>query len=209
MAKRSPAEKGKKPTSVSGAKGGPSTGAGLNYQIDLAIEQTLDFISRALCAPHRVWEVKVEPRVSAIDGLTNWDVGFNPDNTLFEAKLKPKSEDIQDYIERVAKDGLTDPTREFHLAYSKGAGKHLEMLDRLIRIAVEANGNEPEFREKIKAEGVDSEEPFLVALGSKAHDLLRRMRMDHQPDYSLRRNIEFRARQLAGGDGGKRLREFL
>jgi hypothetical protein len=210
MAKeRSLTKQAKKSASVSGAVGGPSTGAGLNYQIDLAIEETLDCISRALCAPHRVWEVKLEPRVSAVDGLTNWDVAFYPDNTLFEAKLKPKKEDVQEYIERVAKDGLADPEREFQLIYSKGAGKHLDMLDRLLRIAVEANGNETEFSEKIKAEGIAGDEPYLVALGRKAHELLLRMHMDHQPDYSVKRNIKFRARQLAGENGGRRLREFL
>ena len=74
---------------TSGAKGGPSTGHGLNYQIDFAIEQTLDCIARTLCAPHRIWEVLIEPRVSASGELTSWDVGFNPDNTLLEVKLKP------------------------------------------------------------------------------------------------------------------------
>ena len=61
MGKRSLTKQAKKSASASGAVGGPGTGAGLNYQIDLAIEETLDCISRALCAPHRVWEVKLEP----------------------------------------------------------------------------------------------------------------------------------------------------
>ena len=106
----------------------------MNYQIDFAIQQTLDYISRALCAPHRVWEVRIEPRVSASGKLASWDVGFEPDNTLFEIKLKPTREDIQEWVERVAID--IDSTREFHLIYSKGAGRHLDNMDRLIRIAV-------------------------------------------------------------------------
>jgi tetratricopeptide (TPR) repeat protein len=209
MAKRSRTQKAKPTPSASGAKGGPSTGRGLNYQIDVAIEQTLDYIARALCAPHRIWEVRLEPRVSAVDGLTNWDIGFNPDNTLTEVKLKPTNEDIQEWIKRVANDGLADPTREFHLVFSKGAGKHLDNLDRLIRIAVEADGNETEFAAKSRAEGIENDDPYLAALGTKAHELLRHMKMDQVPEYLLKTNIAFRARQLAGESGGRRLSEYL
>ncbi len=210
MPKRSSSKKRKSlKISLSGAKGGPSTGHGLNYQIDFAIEQTLDYISRALCAPHRIWEVMLEPRVSASGVLTAWDVGFNPDNSLFEIKLKPTREDIQEWVERCAVDGNANPARKFYLVYSKGAGKHLDNLDRLIRIAVEANGKENEFRTKVDAEGIIPDDPYLARLGMKAHELLGRMIVDQEPEYRLKENIEFRARQLAGESGGRRLREYL
>ena len=198
MSKLPPARKIKtRKASASGAKGGPSTGHGLNYQIDYAIQETLDYMSRALCAPHRVWEVRIEPRVTGSEGLTTWDVGFDPDNTLFEVKLKPTREDIQQWVERVATD--IDPTREFHLTYSKGAGRYLDNLDRLIRIALEAK-DETEFRAKLDAEGVDNRDPYLIALDdeAKAHDSLRRMKADQVPEYLLKSSLEFRARQLAG-----------
>jgi len=82
----------------SGAKGGPSTGHGLNYQIDFAMRETLDYMSRALCAPLRVWEVRIEPRVTTSGELTSWDVGFSPDDSLFEVKLKPTSQDIEEWV---------------------------------------------------------------------------------------------------------------
>lgn len=44
---------------------------------------------------------------------------------------------------------------------------------------------------------------------SPTKQLEKPVRTDHQPDYSLKRNIEFPARQLAGESGGRTLREFL
>lgn len=207
MSKRFTKKKNQTKVSVSGAVGGPGTGHGMNYQIDFALQQTLDYMSRTLCAPHHIWEVTLEPRVSASGQLTSWDVGFEPDNKLFEVKLKPKGEDVQEWVERVATGNSS--TRVFHLVYSTGAGKYLDSLDRLIRIAVETKGDEADFRLKLRAEGVDETEPYLLALGEKASDLLTRMRVDQVPEYLLKLDIEFRARQLAGEDGGRRLREFL
>src|SRR5258707_8082880 len=86
---------------MSGAKGGASTNHGINYQINLAITRTLDFISRALCAPHRIWEVLIEPRISTEDTLTSWDLGFLPDDLWIEAKLKPTLADLQEWVDRV------------------------------------------------------------------------------------------------------------
>lgn len=207
MASRSNKKTLARKASASGAKGGPSTGHGLNYQIDLVIQHTLEYMSRGLYAPHRDWTVRIEPRVVGPHDLVAWDFGFDPDENSFEAKLKPKREDVQEWVGRVASAGGF--RTQFHLVYSKGAGAHLEMLDRLIRIGVESMGNEDEFRAKVHAEGVDSSDPYLVALGTKAADLLRRMTIDQVPEYILRMNVEFRARQLAGEANGKRLREFL
>lgn len=208
MSRRSPSKQKRKPV-VSGAKGGPSTSRGMNYQVDFAVEQTLDYISRSLCAPHRVWEVTLEPRVSALDGLTNWDVGFNPENKLFEIKIKPTRDDLVDWVKRVACDAGATSGRSYDLVYSKGAGKHLDELERLIRIANEGNGSGEEFISKLKAEGVKAEDPYLKALGKEPQELFKAMSIDQVPEYQLKTNIEFRARQLAGEDGGRRLREFL
>jgi tetratricopeptide (TPR) repeat protein len=207
MASRSKKKTLTRKVSASGAKGGPSTGHGLNYQIDFAIQHTLEYMSRGLYAPHRDWTVRIEPRIFGPHDLVAWDLSFDPDENSFEAKLKPKREDVQEWVERVASAGSS--RTQFHLVYSKGAGAHLEMLDRLIRIGVESMGNEDEFRAKVHAEGVDSADPYLVALGVKAADLLRRMTIDQVPEYLLKMNVEFRARQLAGEANGRRLREFL
>jgi len=193
----------------SGARGGPSTGHGLNYQIDFATRDTLDYMSRALCAPHRIWEVRIEPRVTTSDELTSWDIGFNPDDSLFEVKLKPTAEEIEEWVARVALDGNENQQRDFHLIYSKGAGRYLNELTRLIRIAIEANGNPADFQSKCNAEGVADNDRYLRALGANAFELLRRMSIDQVPEYLLRSDIEFRARQLASEPGGQRLHAFL
>jgi tetratricopeptide (TPR) repeat protein len=207
MTKRSAKKGSAKRPSTSGAKGGPSTGHGLNYQIDLAIQHTLEFISRGLDAPHRDWTVKIEPRVVGPHSLIAWDLSFDPDQNHYEAKLKPKREDVQEWVDRVASAGSSGA--RFHLVYSKGAGAHLETLERLIRIGVESMGNEDEFRTKVQAEGVNSADPYLVSLGAQAPDLLSRMTIDQVPEYILKTNVDFLARQLAREANGKRLREFL
>lgn len=199
----------KQETRPSGARGGPSTGHGLNYQIDFAIRDTLDYMSRALCAPHRIWEVRIEPRVTTSAELTSWDIGFDPDDSLFEVKLKPTAEEIEEWVARVALSGNKNQQREFHLIYSKGAGRYLNDLTRLIRIAIESNGNLADFQSKCNAEAIGDSDRYLRALGANAFELLRRMSIDQVPEYLLRSDIEFRARQLASEPGGRRLHEFL
>lgn len=207
MASRSKKKPLARKAGTSGAKGGPATGHGLNYQIDLAILHTLEFISRGLYAPHLDWTVRIEPRVVGPHGLIAWDLSFDPDESHSEAKLKPRREDVQEWVDRVASAGSSGA--QFHLVYSRGAGAHLEMLERLIRIGVESMGNEDEFRAKVQAEGVNSADPYLVSLGARAVDLLRRMTIDQVPEYILKTNVDFLARQLAGEANGNRLREFL
>ncbi len=119
----------KKKPSVSGAKGGPSTSRGMNYQVDFVVEEVLGYISRALCDPLKQWEVTLEPRVSSSSGLTNWDVGFSPENKLLELKLRPTREDLIAWVQRIGVDAVTHPSRSYCVVYSKGAGKHIDELD--------------------------------------------------------------------------------
>ena len=73
MAKRLPqaADKVKGAQSVSGATGGPSTGHGMNYQIDYAVYRALDVISRSLGAPHKQWTIRIEPRAVSKEASLN------------------------------------------------------------------------------------------------------------------------------------------
>lgn len=207
MTKASKKKPSTQKVSASGAKGGPSTGHGLNYQIDLAIELTLDYMFRSLGAPHKSWNVRIEPRIAGSDGLVAWDFGFEPDDEWFEAKLRPTPDDFQEWLERIA--ATASPTQKFRLVYSKGAGKHFNTIDKLIRIGIEAKGNEIEFRRIIEAEGVDSSNPYLTTLGSKAHDLLARMAIEQVPEYILMLDVDRSTRRLAGPINGAVLREFL
>jgi hypothetical protein len=61
---------------VSGAFGGPSTGAGLNYQINYGLLRLLQLFPEVLSFPARNPAIRLEPR--ELDGatVTRWDVGF-------------------------------------------------------------------------------------------------------------------------------------
>ncbi len=194
---------------VSGARGGVSTSRGLNYQIYLAILHTLELISRALCAPHKNWQVRIEPRTVSPNELATWDLGFDPEDLLIEAKLQPRRPDIEEWLGRVAIDGERSLSQSFHLIYHKGAGPHLELLGKLIRLAKEAKGDSGLFHSLLRAEEVNSDDRFLAILGARACDLLSRMKLEQVPEYLLEQDINLRARVLAGEVGGKRLRDYL
>jgi hypothetical protein len=86
MSKRLPQKENKSnpARSISGAIGGPSTGHGMNYQIDYGVFKTLDLISRALSAPHKPWAIRIEPRAVSQGALTRWDIGFEPPENLLK-----------------------------------------------------------------------------------------------------------------------------
>jgi hypothetical protein len=195
------------PKSISGAVGGPSTGRGLNYQVNYSIFRTIDFISRALCAPHKVWMIRIEPRAPSQGKLTRWDISTEPPEKYFEAKLNPKRQEILEWLEHIQTAGKTYPQREFRLVYSEGGGSLLIGLGHLLRIAQET-GNQKEFDNFIEEENKDSQE-ILSRLGSENHSLLRRIKLKNIPENVLENNISLRARWLSGDMGGKRLLEIL
>ncbi len=47
---------------TSGAAGGPATGRGIKYQVDYAVLQSLELISKALSMPHIPFAIWMEPR---------------------------------------------------------------------------------------------------------------------------------------------------
>src|SRR5688572_14604613 len=85
----------------SGATGGPAAGAGLNYQVDFAILQALELISRALVNPLEEAKITMEPRIIQHRSVTRWDVSISHPMTLTEAKLKPHRDDILEWLDRV------------------------------------------------------------------------------------------------------------
>ena len=133
--------KSKSPQSISGATGGPSTGHGMNYQINYGVFKALDLMSRALSAPHKPWAIRIEPRAISGGILTRWDLGIEPPEKFAEAKLNPKRQEILDWLNHVRDAGASHREREFRLVYNEGGGPLLIALGHLIRIAHEAKDN--------------------------------------------------------------------
>ena len=106
--------------------GGPSTGAGMNYQIDYDVHRALDVISRSLSAPHKQWAIRIEPRAVSKEALIRWDLAIDsPEELLSEAQTD--TPDILDWLDRV-QTGESLLQRERFLVYSKGGGLLLRML---------------------------------------------------------------------------------
>lgn len=87
-------------TTIPGAVGGPSTGRGMNYQIDYVVLKSLELISRALCYLPRSWSISVEPRAGGAAGPTQWDLEVTAPRHLIEAKLNPTRQEVLDWFDR-------------------------------------------------------------------------------------------------------------
>jgi len=211
MAKRLPkaANKVKGSPNVSGATGGPSTGHGMNYQIDYAVYRALDMISRSLCAPHKLWTIRIEPRAVSSEVLTRWDLAIDPPEELIEAKLNPTRQDILDWLDRVQQGRASSPERAFSLVYGKGGGLLIRLLGSLRRLAIEAGQDAQTFQQLLAREGLHDAHQILVPLGEGAHTTLQRMIFEQLPEELLAGHIQMHARMLAGEQQGKRLIDLL
>ena len=193
---------------VSGAVGGPATGHGIKYQIDYAVRQALELISRTLSAPHIPWVIWMEPRV--IDAhTTKWDLGIEPPAVFIESKLNPTRQEILDWLEQVGRRAGADPNAQFHLAYSRGGGQGLVILQQLIRNATESSGDQGRFDAQIDSEGMKGHEEMLRALGLAPLTALARMKILNVPENVLGNDLQLFARQLAGESVGARLIDYL
>ena len=194
---------------VSGAVGGPSTGHGMNYQNLYAVLRALDLIDRCLAAPYRAFTISIEPR-TALDGKpTAWDICTQPDDSFYEVKLNPTRSDVLDWIERSSTASGANPTRIFSLVYSAASGPILASVQQLMRIAVEAAGDNDRFSRLIELEEARDDGEICGRTNAPPHELLTRIRLVQEPESGLDSEIDFRARRISGERGGKRLREFL
>jgi len=211
MAKRLPqaADKVKGAQSVSGATGGPSTGHGMNYQIDYAVYRALDVISRSLGAPHKQWTIRIEPRAVSKEALTRWDLAIDPPEELIEVKLNPTRQDILDWLDRIQQGQVSSPERAFSLVYGKGGGLLLRMLRSLRRTAIEANQDAQKFQVLLEQEDINNAHQILVPLGNRPHTVLQRMTFEQIPEEVLARHIQLQARILTGEHQSKRLLDLL
>jgi tetratricopeptide (TPR) repeat protein len=181
----------------------------MNYQIHYALLQTLELISLTLCAPHRVAAIRCEPRI--LDGAecTSWDIWVEPPARLIEAKLNPTKKDVLDWVRRVGAHTPADKATAHLLVLSRGSGRTLTALTQFIRIAKEAQAEPERFNVLLDLEDVECREEILSELGPEPLRALNQMEIINFPEPVLEEAIAFRARCLAGEEGGKRLEATL
>lgn len=193
---------------LSGAVGGPSTGAGLRYQIHYALLRLLQLFPEVLSFSARNPGIHLEPR--EVDGVTvtRWDIGFENPREVAEVKLNPTKEDLDQWVERSRAHGGQDGVK-FLLVYSKGGARRLVALSHLIRVAHECGSDAAKFDALVDLEEIREAEGFLSNLGPHPQSVLTRMKLLHLPDQALDAQIDFYCAVLAGEEHGRRLREML
>lgn len=200
---------GRRPTS-SGAVGGPATASGTRYQVDFAIRQALEAISHALSDPFGDFRIFMEPRVPTPDGsATCWDVGLSHPNRVTEAKLKPKRTDIIAWLDRVDAATHQQEALEFELFYGRGASPLLSAIEKLCRIAKEADGNSDNFQQLLTIERDSDTDIVLQHLVTQPHLSLLRVRLAPSDPHRLDDEIQFRLRQLVREPDRAQLYNFL
>jgi len=196
----------KKP--VSHDAGGPSASRGTAYQVYFAIYRTLDLIVRHFAAPHKALTISIEPRVVHRDSgsVTAWDMLFEADAIVWEAKLKVTRQDLIEWLQRIRNTDEARSDIRFGLVHSQTDTPLLAALGRFHRVAVECEGNHARF----DALALDNDRLKVVAttLGTHFREHLRQMEFLHAPESVLKNAVEDRANYLAGAHSNQ-LIDFL
>jgi hypothetical protein len=88
--------------SPSGRVGGHATFAGITYQTEYAVLQTLDLISKTLVIHGTDFLHRIEPRVISGGLISSWDIIVGPPDQATEAKEIPNAADIVEFLVRVS-----------------------------------------------------------------------------------------------------------
>lgn len=203
-----PGSKKQKTRAISGATGGPSTGAGLNYQIKYGVLRALRLFPEVLSFPLRNPFIRIEPRVIQNEEVTRWDLSFEDPWEVAEAKLSPSKEDLSEWLGRAAKLGPSTAAK-FVLVFSKTATRRLVALKKLMRVALEAGNEREKFRKLVDLEAAPDCADMLAELGENPSELLQRMKLLDFPEHNLDDQILFYSTMLAGEAGGPLLRDLL
>ena len=209
MAKKRPSVPASKSGSRSGATGGPSTSAGINFQVELAMIEVLDLLSRALVTTVDDAVFSLEPRVLHSASVeTRWDVGKDWD-TVAEIKLSPTRKDIVEWLKRIGETTGSPRVLQFRLLYGRGSVPLMDTIAALRRLAQEASGDERRFRELAAFERIGDAEEVFNLLGAAPDDkLLRTTILPYDRD-RLEADIARAARYLVGEPSRQRLYDLL
>lgn len=191
---------------VSGATGGPGTGAGLNYQINYAVLRLLKLFAEFFARPLGNPSVQIEPRAINDLGVTRWDLGFENLEELVEAKLNPTRADIAEWIARVYNGHFAANVKTVLVCGRIIA--RLKALKKLLRISRETARQAGAFLKLVALEQDKESESLLNELGSNAALLLNRMEVLEVSEQALSEQIDLYCKLLSG-DKSESLRDFL
>jgi hypothetical protein len=194
---------------TSGAAGGPGASSGFNYQVDFAVLQALESISSALVNPLKERTISMEPRITGGGIFTCWDVRTSPPEVVTEAKSRPKRDEILNWLDYVELGTRQTEASQFELFYGRGAPGVVNAIDRLCRIAQEANGDASKFQSLVALESNKDFDLVLECLKTNPHKSLLRVRLTPLDPNTLGGDISFRLRHLVREQDGSRLYDFL
>jgi tetratricopeptide (TPR) repeat protein len=200
--------KNKVKSPTSGATGGPATGAGLNYQINYAVLRALRLFPEVLNFPIRNPFIRVEPRVINGEEITRWDLSFEDQWEVAEAKLSPTKDDLTDWLQRTRQLGVESTIRSV-LVFSKSTMRRIGSLRKLIRIAIESGDDEHKFKKLVDLEDIQDRAELMKNLNESPLLRLRRLKLLELPASTLEEQITFYSNVLAGEAGGPTLQDFL
>jgi hypothetical protein len=204
-----PSVPGGKSGSRSGATGGPSTSAGLNFQVELAMIEVLDLMSRALVTTVDDAVFSLEPRVlHSVSVETRWDVGKDWD-AVTEIKLAPTRKDVVEWLERIGATTNSPRVLQFRLLHGRGSVPLMDTIAALRRLAQEASGDEGRLRELAAFEGIDGAEEVFSLLGAAPDDKLLRTTILPYDRERLEADITRVARYLVGEPRRQQLCDLL
>lgn len=188
------------PIRDSGAVGGPATGGGVKYQVDITSYLALELIGRVLRVEPTARQILVvEPRLAFEDGVTRWDIRVTPDLEVFEAKLNPSKRDIVQWLQRVVEGFGKAPTATFTLAYGDIPSKYLRDVEAILRLSQEAT-DETHFQVLLHVEQLENADEIIALMGNQAFSITKRMKTWPVSERSLDNQITSRLRYMVSSE---------
>lgn len=192
---------------ISARRGGPATFSGANYQLAVAVSETLRLLGQLGWQPHLVHKIGIEPRVIRADVQLGFDIRIADKARYLEAKLKPTRKDVKEWLVRIRMVGdLAGPeVFEFVHGASSLAASDLEELCRIAGEAADASEFDQDVDERLN----EKQRSLATLLGPNCYDIARRILVRHLPPEYLRREIENLALLMYGPNPGREVIELL
>lgn len=175
----------------SGLTGGAATGRGVDYQSLYATYLALRLITRLLReTPTERPLLSIEPRILADTEsgiqLTRWDIQVSGQQGMAtEAKAKATKTDLVEMLVRCRKSARLDQLQKFELVYGECNVGFLNAITKLLRLAEEADSDEPRFQQLCELEEDGDLKAVLDALEDTALPVANRLRLRHLTEDAL------------------------
>jgi tetratricopeptide (TPR) repeat protein len=196
----------RKASALSSARGGPGNFAGIEYQLDVAVNETLFLILRGLLEPSRADVISFESRLADSSGQVGFDFSINPDNSNAECKSTPTREDIEEWLTLLPAAFVRSGNSAYRFIFGKSCQATVDLTE-VTRAAREAR--DAEHFDQLARDTLSPEQQSLIRLlGDSAWEVARRIHADPVGATEVRGIVDWRATQLAGA-AGTRLVEMV